>query len=287
MKLVWCRSTGNLLLPPLPPGLTPEERAGFDQDRKDLSKGLAKKSMPVKTQAFYGKQVLLQEEELLEMYATSTAQPWALEGGGDTNQKKIWTYTDKQRKGFIDHYPSGAVAEIKNRIGAGLGGAAAGSSSSSIDEPAHKFIYPDIHEPGLAPVLHPKELIEAKPQVVLMSANFQRGNLPLHIDSGVAAEGHGTHIATLTMGHEGVVILHSLVTHRTYYFKVQPGDLWGMKEPLVAHLEWEGEEQVLAHRWLIAGSTQSGPSTAPRNNRTCAANHLTTAIRRLDRLTPR
>lgn len=87
VELVW-DSSGKLLLPTPPSGLTPEERAGFDQEMKDLAEGLAKKSMPVKKQPIYRKQVLLQEEELLEMYATNTAQAWALEGGGDTNRKK-------------------------------------------------------------------------------------------------------------------------------------------------------------------------------------------------------
>lgn len=125
------------------------------------------------------------------------------------------------------------------------------------DEVRSTIYSPDVYRPNEHPVLDPGWLARwlwgpkdaAKLDLVLVTANFQRENLPLHFDSGVEGEGHGSHILTLTMGRGGLVFLHSYVTHRTFYFPVSHGDVWGMKDAVVCHVEGEGEDRTLEHRW--------------------------------------
>lgn len=240
--LSWNKN-GILSLPPLVMGSSSlEEQRALKQENEDLRHGVYYKSASPR-QTLYMEQVAQQEERLKNLLVRERGgRNWALEGGRAVNRKVMWNFAPAHRALFLRHYPPGAREEGTEEEG---------------EEASSTTYYPDVYRPDEHPVLDsgflaqwlwgPKEA--AVLDLVLVTANFQRENLPLHFDSGVEAEGHGSHILTLTMGLGGLVFLHSYITHRTFHFPVSPGDVWGMKGPVVCHVEGEGEDRTLEHRW--------------------------------------
>jgi hypothetical protein len=105
------------------------------------------------------------------------------------------------------------------------------------------------YDPSFHPVLTPYRVLEdvfgkevadrCKP--MLQSINYQHRNIQSHVDDPLDGDGHGCVIVTLCLRESATIVLHSLASHITYSFRVAPGDMWGMRGPIIFNASADGE----------------------------------------------